>query len=198
MTLLGIDQRHMGVEALAAYQPEDFLRFDVAASFGNWTFLNNVTGQFNFGGGNFTETLYISDLKVGDAPQSQVAYAVSVFPIEGLYTRLQGRTYWNHYAEFNPLDRNDPSEAGIQAWRPPGYTVFDLHASYRLGDLIPLWRGGDVRIFWNAYNLLDKAYIADALDNSQYNGFDDDHDADDAEVFLGQPLMFNMGFEIKF
>ena len=40
--------------------------------------------------------------------------------------------------------------------------------------------------------------ISDATDNSSYNGFDDDHDADDAEAYLGQPRMFNLGFEIKF
>ena len=116
VTLLGLDQRHMGIEAQAAYQPNDLLRFDAAASFGKWKYLDDVTGQFNFGGGLFTETIYIKDLKVADAPQSQLAYAVSVFPI----------------------------------------------------------------------------------DNSQYNDYDGDHDADDAEVFLGQPRMFNLGFEIRF
>jgi len=146
-------------------------------------------------GGDYDEK---KDLKVADAPQSQLAYAVSVFPIENLYTRLQGRTYWNHYAGFNPVDRDDPDEAGIQAWKAPGFTVVDLHASYRLGDLIPVWQGGDVRLFMNVYNLLDELYISHATDNSQYNDFDGDHDADDAEVFLGQPRMFNLGFEIRF
>ena len=50
----------------------------------------------------------------------------------------------------------------------------------------------------NAYNLFDEVYISDAVDNSSYNDFDRDHDADAAEVFLGQPRFFNLGFEIKF
>lgn len=200
VTLLGLDQRHMGIEALLAYQPNDLLRFDGAASFGKWKYLDDTTGEFRLGGGTgtFSKTLYIEDLKVADAPQSQVAYALSVFPIDNLYTRVQGRTYWNHYANFNPVDRDDADEAGIQAWKAPGFTVFDLHASYRLGDLIPVWQGGDVRVFANVYNLFDELYISDATDNSQYNDWDGDHDADDAEVYLGQPRMFNLGFEIRF
>ncbi|MFH1763335.1 MAG: TonB-dependent receptor plug domain-containing protein, partial [Gemmatimonadota bacterium] len=202
VNVLGLDQRHMGVEAQVAYQPNDLLRFDGAASLGNWKYLNNVVGQYkpeDQQTPTVTDTLFIADLKVADAPQSQLAYAVSVFPVEGLYFRAQGRTYWNYYAQYNPIDRTNRSEAGIQSWKTPGYTVVDLHASYRLTDLIPLWRGGDVRLFLNAYNLLDKVYISDAVDNSSYNAYGTKaHKADDAEVFLGQPRFFNLGFEVKF
>ncbi|MBT8397424.1 MAG: TonB-dependent receptor, partial [Gemmatimonadetes bacterium] len=135
---------------------------------------------------------------VADAPQSQLAYAVSYFPTQDLYIRGQGRTYWNYYSEFDPFDRTQLSEKGIQTWSPPGFTVVDLHASYRLGDLFQVWQGGDLRLFANVYNLFDKLYIADAVDNSSFNDFDGDHDADDAEVFLGQPRFFNIGFEVKF
>ncbi len=202
VNVLGLDQRHMGVEAQVAYQPNEFLKFDGAASIGNWKYLNNVVGQYkpeDQATPTVTDTLFIADLKVADAPQSQLAYAVSVFPVEGLYFRAQGRTYWNYYAQYNPIDRTNRSEAGIQSWKTPGYTVVDLHASYRLNDLIPVWRGGDVRLFLNAYNLLDKVYISDAVDNSSYNAFGNKaHKADDAEVFLGQPRFFNLGFEVKF
>ena len=201
VSLLGLDARHMGIEAQAAYQPTDLIRVDAAASFGNWKYLANPTGRYSLEDQSqetVTETLYIKDLKVADAPQSQIAYALSVFPIQGLYVRAQGRTYWNHYAGFEPLGRTDASEAGIDSWEAPGYTVFDLHGSYRIGNLIPAWRGGDVRLFANVYNLLDELYVQDATDNSRYNGFDGDHDADDAEIYLGLPRTFNLGFEIVF
>jgi hypothetical protein len=199
VTLLGLDQRHMGIEAQAAYQPNEFFRFDAAASFGQWKYLDDVNGRYRLEDNSTeTATLYLKDLKVADAPQSQLAYAVSVFPIEGFYARFQGRTYWNHYAEFSPDDRDDEAEAGIQPWKVPGYSVFDLHASYRLSDVVPVWKGGDVRLFVNVYNLLDELYISDAVDNSSYNSFDKDHDADDAEVYLGLPRTFNLGFEVRF
>jgi hypothetical protein len=201
VNILGLDSRHMGIEAQAAYQPYYYLRFDAAASFGNWQYLNNVVGQYkpeDQSSPTVTDTLYLTNLKVADAPQSQLAYAVSVFPEEGLYMRLQGRTYWNHYAEFDPVDRTDPDEEGIQSWKVPGYTVFDLHTSLRITDLLPVWQGGDVRVFANVFNLFDELYISDADDNDFYNGFDGDHDADDAAVFLGFPRTFNIGFEVSF
>jgi iron complex outermembrane receptor protein len=201
VSLLGLDARHMGIEAFGGYQPNDLLRIDVAASLGNWEYLNDVTGTYKpdgSGSGSESFEFYLEGLKVADAPQSQLAYAISLFPVQDLYIRGQGRTYWNYFAQFDPLDRTQASEAGIQSWKTPGYTILDLHASYRLGDLIPVWQGGDVRLFLNAFNVLDNTYISDAVDNSSYNGWDGDHDADDAEVFLGQPRYFNLGFEIKF
>ena len=201
VNILGLDARHMGIELQAAYQPNDLFRFDGAASFGAWTYLNDVVGQYkpeDQSSPTVTDTLFVKDLKVADAPQSQVAYAISVFPIEGFYFRAQGRTYWRHFAEFNPVDRTDRDEAGIQSWEVPGYSVFDLHGSYRLSNLIPVWTGGDVRLFANVYNVFDKMYVSDAVDNSSYNGFDDNHNADDAEIFLGLPRTFNLGFEVKF
>jgi len=201
VNLLGLDQRHMGLEAQVAYQPNDLLRFDGAASLGNWKYLKNVVGQYkpeDHSTPTVTDTLFIDGLKVADAPQGQLAYAVSVFPASDLYVRGQGRTYWNHHAQFNPVDRTNRAEQGIQSWVVPGYTVFDLHGSYRINDLLPVWRGGDVRLFVNIFNVFDKVYISDAVDNSSYNAFDSDHDADSAEVFLGQPRFFNLGFEVKF
>ena len=50
----------------------------------------------------------------------------------------------------------------------------------------------------NVYNVLDNLYIQDAVDNSRFNSFDDDHDADDAEVYLGYPRNLNIGFQIVF
>jgi hypothetical protein len=38
--------------------------------------------------------------------------------------------------------------------------------------------------------------VQDALDNSSFNGFDFDHDADDAEVFMGLPRTFTLGVQI--
>jgi hypothetical protein len=206
VNLLGVDARHMGIEASAAFQPSDFVRFDVAGSFGDWTYLDDVSGTYtaNVGSGE-TETynFYIRDLKVGDAPQVQLAYSASVYPAEGLLVQGVGKTFGKHYAEFNPTDRTDTGDRGVQPWQPPGYTVFDLHASYLITDLLPAWRGGDVRLFANVYNVLDEMYVQDALDNSGFNGYyssDNDigHDADAAEIFVGFPRTYNLGFQIVF
>ena len=64
--------------------------------------------------------------------------------------------------------------------------------------LYPNARGGQIRVFMNAYNLFDSIYIQDAVDNSRFNNFDKDHDADDAEVFFGYPFSMNFGIEVRY
>jgi hypothetical protein len=202
--LLGVDARHMGIEMQGAYQPSDLVRFDLAASIGNWTYLDDVQGQFitDDRQNTITYDFYIKDLKVADAPQTQFAYSASLFPVDGLYVQAVGKTFGNHYAEFDPFDRTDDEVDAdgdrVQSWQPPGYTVFDVHASYSLGDILPVWNGADLRIFANMYNVFDELYIQDAVDNSSFNDFDEDHDADDAEVYLGYPRNINIGFQITF
>ena len=208
INLTGVDARHMGVEIEGAFQPADFLRFDAALSLGDWKHTNNATGEYKPDDRQSeTEryTFYIDNLYVGDAPQFQVAYAVSLFPAGGLYLQAVGKTFGKHYANYNPFDRQDDVDEGVQSWRPPGYTVFDAHVSYRLASDAAALFGGNVRLFMHAFNLFNTVYVQDATDNSLYNSYEDDaeeargklsHKADDAEVFLGFPRSFNFGFQI--
>lgn len=197
VNLLGMDARHYGVEATLGYQPNELLRFDGAMSIGNWTYQNDVSGTYDPDGNSSTSEsfdFFIEGLKVGDAPQTQFAYAVSFFPVQGMYLQLQGKTFANHYADFNPFSRTDDTDRA-QSWKIPSYTLFDIHASYRLGDILP--SAGDVRLFVNALNLLDELYVSDADDNG-FGSFDDDHDADDAAVYIGLPRTFNFGIQVSF
>ena len=204
VTLLGVDARHMGIEAEAAYQPSNLFRVDAAISIGNWKYLEDATGFYR-ADDQSTESVYldfyIGGLKVADAPQRQMALSASIFPTDGAYLSLVSRFFGDHYADFDHINRSNPAEKGIQSWQPPGYSVFDLHASYSLGDVLPVANGGDLRLFANVYNLLDTVYIQDATDASQYNSYYEDgdvHDADSAEVFLGYPRNLNVGFQIIF
>jgi iron complex outermembrane receptor protein len=183
-----------------AYQPMDLLRFDAAASFGDWKYTDDVSGTYHLESdpSNVTEyNFYVKDLKVGDAPQTQFAYSASLFPTEGLYLQLVGKTFANHYAEFNPADRTDPDDRA-QSWKVPGYTVFDLHAGWDLPlPTLPV----KARLFANVFNLFDELYVQDALDNSSFNAYTGNgrtHSADDAEVFIGLPRTFNLGISIRY
>ncbi len=208
VNLLGVDARHMGVELEAAFQPADFLRFDGALSFGDWKYTNNPTGTFkpdDRQGETQEYNFYLNGLYVGDAPQFQVAYALSVFPSGGLYLQAVGKTFGKHYADYDPFGRTSNVDEGVQSWSPPGYTVFDVHASYRLATEMASALGGNVRLFIHAFNIFDSVYIQDAVDNSRFNGYWDaaerdrgqlSHKADDAEVFLGFPRSLNFGFQI--
>jgi hypothetical protein len=198
ITMTGLDQRHLGVELEGAWQPASKLRFDVAASVGDWNYTKDVDGTYRPEGADttFNYHFYISDLKVGDAPQTQFSYGVSLFPVAGLYLQAVGKTYSNYFADFNPFDRVNPADR-TQSWEIPGYTLFDLHATYDV-DLPAV--GRRVRLFANVFNLFDETYIQDALDNSSFNAYAADgknHKADDAEVFIGLPRTFTLGLQIS-
>ncbi len=200
VSLIGLDALHQGIELELAYQPMDLLRFDAAASFGDWKYTDDVSGTYHLESdpSNVTEyNFYVKDLKVGDAPQTQFAYSASLFPTEGLYLQLVGKTFANHYAEFNPADRTDPDDRA-QSWKVPGYTVFDLHAGWDLPlPTLPV----KARLFANVFNLFDELYVQDALDNSSFNAYTGNgrtHSADDAEVFIGLPRTFNLGISIRY
>ena len=198
--LKGMDAKHSGVEAEIACQPMDMFRLDAALSFGNWTMTDDVIGDYTYPLANGADTTvveryYVKGLHVGDAPQTQMAFAFSLFPMPGLTAKMVYKYYDNHYADWSPFDRTDDSSEGIESWKTPAYGLVDLHAKYDL----PINLGNTrIQAFLHVFNLLDEQYIQDAVDNSQYNSWDQDHDADDAEVFLGLPMNWNMGVTVNF
>ncbi|KAA3658787.1 MAG: TonB-dependent receptor [Calditrichaeota bacterium] len=199
--LSGMNSLHQGIEFEAAYQPMKMLRFDGVASVGNWTYTDDVDGRYK----EFTDngqietpyTYYVKDLKVGDAPQTQVAIAASVTPMKGLNARVVMKNYLEHYSDWDPFSRNDETDRA-EGWKAPNYNVFDFHAYYRL----PMkFSGVGVQLFVHAFNILDTEYVQDSVDNSSFNAYSDNgvnHSADDAEVYLGIPRTFNAGLKLSF
>jgi iron complex outermembrane receptor protein len=225
VTMTGLQQRHYGIELEAGYQPHDMVRFDVASAFNSWEYTDDVTGVYKPESRDttFSYDIYTDGLKVGNAPQMQLAYSATVFPVDGAYIQLVGKTFMDHYADFNPFDRTCPvapggdastveacgaefdggvldeeglADRGVQPWKVPNYTVLDAHAGFSIPPSFT--RGLEVEIFANVFNVLDEVYVMDALDNSQYNAYDNDHDADDAEVFFGLPRRFTVGASILY
>jgi len=197
ITLTGLQQVHRGIELEAGYQPLNLLRFDGAVSFNHWEYTDDVNGTYRdlARDTTFTYDIYVNGLKVGNAPQTQFAYTTTLFPIDGLYIQLVGKSFMNHYSDYSPFDRDDPNDRA-QPWQAPDYSVFDLHAGFN----VPRSATGalDVQLFANVFNLFDAVYIQDALDNSPFNAFDDDHDADDAEVFFGLPRRLTLGASVAY
>lgn len=205
----GIEQRNTGIELEASWKPNQLIRIDGAASIGNWKFTDDtdVTITENDANGNvvdrFNETLYIKDLKVGDAPQTQFYLSGTLTPTPNITLKADYRYYGDFYSDFNPIGRTALEDANgdgnanerPQAWKVPSYGVVDLHLFYA----IPTDNSGyTIQLFAHVFNALDNVYIQDAGDNSEFNSFDDDHDADDAEVFFGLPRNFNAGIQINF
>ncbi len=208
--LTGLNQTHMGVEFEAAYQPMRMFRLDLAGSVGNWKLIDDAKGQYravDSNTGQLATTTYevaVKDLKIGDAPQTQVAIAGTVFPVKGLMARIVYKYFANYYSDWSPesrivFDGGTPDRG--QSWQIPNYGVMDFHGSY----LLPFDVSGvKFKLFAHVFNVLDNEYVQDALDNSKYNAYKvnhqivNPHKADAAEVFLGQPRFFNVGLSIVY
>ncbi len=197
--LRGIDSNYSGVEMDAAWQPNRWFRLDAAVSLADWYYLNDVPAEtFRISSRERVPTsgiLYITDLKVGDAPQTQYAYAATVFPKKGLSVKLQGRWYDRYWADYLPDSRQSASDRG-QPWQIPDYQVYDLHVNYQLelNDHVGL------NLFAHVFNLFDETYVSDATDNSSFEAINSapSHSAQRAEVFLGPPISFNLGVKLTF
>ncbi|MCF7841399.1 MAG: TonB-dependent receptor [Lentisphaeria bacterium] len=202
VSLEGVNSHHSGFEAELGFQPMQMFRLDGSMSIGNWIYTDDVQAIWRPDLNTDptlrdTLQLFIKDLKVGDAPQTQFALAASVYPISGMSAQLVMKYYDNFYAQYEPFDRDDNADRA-QSWKIPAYTLFDFHGSY----MLPINVGGiRFEAFAHIFNLMDSFYVQDAVDNSQYNAFTGDgknHAADDAEVFLGAPRSFNAGLTLHF
>jgi len=205
----GINSTFAGIELEAAYQPIQYIRLDGAFSQGFWSYTDDVSGSYipDFSDPNSVEeyNYYIKDLKVGDAPQTQLVLGFTVFFPEGLQTQLVWRYYDNYYADFDPFSRTNEQEVidnggtAPQVWKVPSYSIFDVHVLYKVPGQVA---GLDISVFGHIFNLLDEVYVEDATDNSQFNGYKvggeyyESHSASSAEVYLGLPVSFNAGFRI--
>ena len=203
INILGLNALHRGIEAEVAWQPLSLVRADMAFSLGDWKYTDNVSARYTpvLADPSTQEnvSLYVEDVKVGDAPQTQAAYAITVFPLRGMYAKITGRSYSNYYADFDPTSRTDMEQAGKQVWEVPTYSVFDVNVGYDLPRRITRAR---IRVFASVFNVFDSFYIQDATNNSRYNAFRDNgtgaNTADDAEVFLGLPRALNLGLRVVY
>jgi len=196
--ILGMNQRHAGFELEANYRPMQLFGVGGVASIAKWEYLNDVDAIIKDDDNVvvFEDHLYTKGLKVGDAPQTQFALWATVYPIDGLNFQFIFRHNANHYADFNPTNRNDPDDTD-QVWKTPSFSVIDFNFNYSL----PLKGKVGVDVFAHVFNVLNTLYVQDAVDNSAYNGYygyDDQlsHTANSAEVFLGLPRTFNVGVKI--
>ncbi|MEA3450523.1 MAG: TonB-dependent receptor, partial [Bacteroidota bacterium] len=195
----GMDQLHRGYELEAHVRPAKFIGFGLIGSIGNWVYLNDVQGTYkDYAGGTESDEsydFYVRGLKVGDAPQTQYAALIKLFPVKGLTIQIDGRYYTNYYADWDPFSRTN--DDGLQVWKVPAYTLLDGHISYdfKIADKFGF------TIFGHMFNILDAVYVQDATDNSRYNAYpygNSSHDANSAEVFLGLPRSFNVGMRFNF
>ncbi|HVU22808.1 MAG TPA: TonB-dependent receptor plug domain-containing protein [Opitutus sp.] len=196
----GVNSDYNGVEFEGAWQPNRMVRFDFAGSYGDWTYVSDVPFEtYDISTRQLTSantTAYINGLRVGDQPQTQLTGAITVFPLHGLSVKLQARWYDRYWADYDPLTRTTASDRA-QPWEIPSFSLWDLHLNYHLANIANKF---DLSLFVHVFNLLDKTYVSDATDDSQYEAINSAplHTPQRAEVFLGAPRIWNIGAKISF
>lgn len=201
----GIDALYQGIELEAAFKPSKWVRLDLSASIGDWEYTAdgtsetyNLTTQALVSSGS----LSITGLKVGDAPQTQIAFGGTVYPINNLSISLRGLYADRYWSNYNPEERFSDYQ---QPWRIPSFTKYDLHVNYRLPQFN---RHIELSVFAHVLNVFDKVYVQDATDNwfnnpNPANGraappASMPHSAQRAEVFIGAPRTYLAGVKAAF
>jgi hypothetical protein len=186
--LSGIDAKHTGIEGELALRVNDLINLRTSLAINDWSYQSNPSGFYNdYGSGGLVEyTYYLEGLKVGNQPQYQHSVSLGLSPMRNLNLDITSHYYGEHYADWDPFSRSDPTD-NQQSWRIPDYHLLDLHFSYKIMD--------NLQLVGHIFNLLDKTYVQEATDNDGYNAYNADgvnHSANDASVFLGLPRRFNI------
>lgn len=191
--ILGVNALHQGVEVDFLYKPIVGLSVNGMLSLGDWVWQNNVDGVSVFDE-NQNEvarisTLYIEDLKVGDAAQTTAALGVDYEVIDNFKLGATFNYYANLYADYDPTGRTGETAAGVQSWEVPDYGLVDINAAFdfNIGNL-------EAVLYANVNNLFDETYISDARDA----GGDNIGNPSGARVFYGFGRTWTTGLKIKF
>ena len=186
--LAGIDALHTGIEFDTRYKATDMIELTGMASIGNWEWLDDVEAKFSPEATLdtiFVSNVYTDGLKVSDAAQKTYAAGITLRPTDDISANLTLKRFTDHYARFDPANRDDPTDRA-QAWKIPDYNLVDFHARYAL----PLG-GMNADIGFHVFNLLDTKHITDATDGG-------DHTAKDAFVWMGLERRWNLSFNVAF
>ena len=193
----GVEQVHTGIEIEADYMASSVVQFRGMMSLGNWEYGGNATGAALDDQRNVIDpdvTLYLDDVKVGDAAQFTTSLEMVVRPIEDLKLSTTMYTASRLFAFLSAEDFDTPDNDG--SLRLPSYTLFDLGAYYNFSV------GGNDRISISANlnNVFDTEYIAESLTNffpgegsTTYEGIDTSN-----KVFFGFGRTWNVALRYQF
>ena len=187
--LTGLDAVHMGVELEATYRPVNTLELKGMFSLGDWKWKDDIHftmyDEANNPIGNYDA--YLKDVHVGNSAQLTSALSASWEPFKGFKISADYNFFGKNYADFDPQNRVNEADAGIDSWKLPDYGTIDLGMNYRFNIT------KDIRaiVYSNVYNLMNTEYIADAKDGTN-------HDWKTALVYYGFGTTWSAGFKVIF
>jgi len=157
---------HTGLELETAYKPIKKLTLSAMASIGNWRYGNQVKAtvfddtQTQIG----TSTLYLKDVKVGNAAQTTVNFNTNYQLFKNTYIDLNWQQFSNLYAELSVLDDAFLQENNQGALALPNYQLFDFKIKQQLKI-----NKQHFTILASVNNVFDTTYIAESSSNIHTN-----------------------------
>ena len=127
----GLNALHKGVEAEISYTPLHNLTLAATVSLGNWEWQNDVAASIYNDNQVLVDSImvYTKGLYVGDAPQTQLGFSAEYHTFDGFRFSADWVFYDRLYANFDPVNRNNPDDRS-QPYRIPSYSLVDLYAGY--------------------------------------------------------------------
>ena len=186
--LTGLDAVHMGVELEATYRPVKSFELKGMFSLGDWKWKDDIHFTMYDEANNpiGTYDAYLKDVHVGNSAQLTSALSASWEPFKGFKISADYNFFGKNYADFDPQNRVNEADAGIDSWKLPDYGTIDLGMNYRFNIT------KDIRaiVYSNVYNLTNTEYIADAKDGTN-------HDWKTALVYYASVHTWSAGFKVN-
>ena len=198
-SITGLNELHSGLEYSIAYQPIPVLRIDVRGHESDWRFTDDLTYTYNEIEGDDTSAetfdLYVKDVMVSGAPQSQ-----TVLMVTGFFNRLKASVEAESFARQYPRWGYDGAIQDLafllgegntfadDAYETERKTIMNLQMSYTT-ELM----GRDVTLNASIFNVTDELYIGDFVD-----AFDGSGDVANLRVRMGAPKQYNVGITINY
>ena len=195
----GIAQLHKGVELDLNVRPIRKVNLNAMVSIGDWKYTDNVTSTvFDDQQNKIGEaTVYLKDVKVGDAAQFTWNVGADFEIVDGLKLDASYYSANNLYANFSPTDSAFLNPDNKGALKLPSYGLLDAG----LGYTYKFTNRNSLGFRFNVNNILDETYIAEAMSNNPvtdkttgtYNGIDDSN-----YVWFGTGRTWNASLTYKF
>lgn len=162
----GITEIHSGAELEINAKPLPRLGINAMVSVGDWKYDGNVTSnRYDAGnapiGGGTSQTLYLSDIKVGDVAQTTASIGANYEVVKNLKLDANYRYADKLYASIDPA--RFTSETNKGTLELPSYGLLDAGLSFKIHRAKDSKDSFNFRI--NVNNLLDKVYIAESRTN---------------------------------
>ena len=195
----GVEQNHIGIEAEATWFVSADLRVNASLSAGDWKYTKNFEGvSTNAETGaslGSTGTLYMDDVKIGDAAQFTTYLGATYIVNDAFSFDIDWLSFDGLYGDFDVTDSVFSSADNDGAIKLPAYNIIDLGLTYKT-ELF----GNRFQIRANINNLFDEEYISQANTNVHaapgdrtWNGVNVAN-----EVYFGYGTTYNVRLKYSF